>query len=305
MASTYWIKLYHEILHDPKMCRLSDHLYRRCIELFLQAGETDRDGELPTVEDMAWTFRSDTEVMLADLKGLEAVGIVNQRNGIWIVTKFSERQAPVDGAERVSRFRERKHKAEYYGQPESDTDTETDTEPEPAKETITVSATDSNADCNESLQQVKQNVTHIRLDKIRLDTESESESEKIRQDIALPVPETAPPAPNISLSRPKPDFTHERRPFKPPPLPPGNPDCRQLSNPEIYEYIERTYAIWKDISAPILPSKDDKDHIALWGRTHGRQHVLEAFEAARGKLKTLPEIYNSLGNGQSPGEAAK
>lgn len=53
MAAKYWIKLYHEILHDPKMGRLPDNLWRRCIELFLLAGELgaevdeDDKGHLP------------------------------------------------------------------------------------------------------------------------------------------------------------------------------------------------------------------------------------------------------------------
>lgn len=36
-----WIKLYTEILNDPKMGRLTDRQYRTCINLFL-----DADGEL-------------------------------------------------------------------------------------------------------------------------------------------------------------------------------------------------------------------------------------------------------------------
>ena len=40
MPSKYWIKLYHEVLDDPKMARLPDRLYRRCIEVFLLAGKS-------------------------------------------------------------------------------------------------------------------------------------------------------------------------------------------------------------------------------------------------------------------------
>ena len=45
MASRYWIKLYHEILEDPKMGRLSDRQFRRVIELFLLAGDCEMDGQ--------------------------------------------------------------------------------------------------------------------------------------------------------------------------------------------------------------------------------------------------------------------
>ena len=59
MASRYWIKLYHEILDDPKMGRLPDALFRRAIELFLIAGENGRDGGLPALADIAWRLRAD------------------------------------------------------------------------------------------------------------------------------------------------------------------------------------------------------------------------------------------------------
>jgi len=45
--SKLWIKLYHEILDDPKMCKLSDRLYRRVMELFLLAGETNKGEPYP------------------------------------------------------------------------------------------------------------------------------------------------------------------------------------------------------------------------------------------------------------------
>jgi len=36
MGSPYWIKLYHEILNDPKMGRLPDRLWRRIGKRVLQ-----------------------------------------------------------------------------------------------------------------------------------------------------------------------------------------------------------------------------------------------------------------------------
>ena len=59
MASKYWIKLYHEILDDPKMGRLPDALFRRAIEFFLIAGERGREGDLPPLADIAWRLRAD------------------------------------------------------------------------------------------------------------------------------------------------------------------------------------------------------------------------------------------------------
>ena len=135
MASKYWIKLYHEILDDHKMGMLSDHLYRRVIELFLLAGEFGDDGELPAAEAMAWRLRTEQDELLNDLEALQTKNIVMLHNNKWIVTKFAERQAPVSDAERMRRLRERKQKEQYYGNAPvtnsvtiRNVDTDTDTE---------------------------------------------------------------------------------------------------------------------------------------------------------------------------------
>ena len=133
MASKYWIKLYHEILDDHKMGMLPDHLYRRVIELFLLAGEFERDGELPSLDAMAWRLRVEPESLQSDLELLKQKRIVSLQGDTWIVTKFAERQAPVSGKERVQRFRDREKQDKYYGNANetnryTDTDTDIDIE---------------------------------------------------------------------------------------------------------------------------------------------------------------------------------
>lgn len=109
MGSKYWIKLYHEILADPKMGRLPDRTWRRCIELFLLAGETDDNGQLPSIDDIAWTLRVDRDELISDMEALEAVDILSRdEDGNWNVTKFTERQDPDTPKERAERYRERK-----------------------------------------------------------------------------------------------------------------------------------------------------------------------------------------------------
>lgn len=115
MASKYWVKLYHEMLHDPKMGRLGDHLYRRTVECFLMAGEQDEDGWLPSMSDMAWTLRTDLESLEDDLMDLAECGIVRQEGLRWFVCKFARRQAPSSDTERQQRKRERDRKAQYNG----------------------------------------------------------------------------------------------------------------------------------------------------------------------------------------------
>ena len=131
MASYYWIKMYHEVLHDPKMGRLTDHLWRRFFELCLICGETESDGPLPELRDLAWQLRTTDDEMLADLQQLATENLVHQDGEIWIVTKYAERQAALSPAQRKALQRERDKKQDYYGhEPVTNRDTDTDTEAE-------------------------------------------------------------------------------------------------------------------------------------------------------------------------------
>jgi hypothetical protein len=118
MAAKYWIKLYHEILQDPKMGRLPDNLWRRCIELFLLAGELgaeideDEKGHLPSTEELAWYLRQSPERLEAELVELAQVGILTKTESGWLVTNFAKRQKHIDTAERMKQYRERKKKKE-------------------------------------------------------------------------------------------------------------------------------------------------------------------------------------------------
>lgn len=114
MPSKYWIKLYHEILDDPKMGRLTDRLFRRCMELFLLAGEQDQDGQLPLLPDMAWRLRLTEEELESDLFELQRINVVCPSGASWFVVHFAQRQSKVDGAERTRQWRERTKKQEYY-----------------------------------------------------------------------------------------------------------------------------------------------------------------------------------------------
>jgi hypothetical protein len=192
MASNYWIKLYHEILHDRKMATLSDHLYRRVIELFLLAGETDQDGALPEIADIAWILRADESALLDDLRALAKVGITTDTNNGWIVTNFAERQAPSDPEERVRRHRERKAKDAYY----SSEQPAPEQAEQPTVEPVTEQVTEPAEPCNEvvtnrysSVTVAVTNPSQIRLDKIRLD------KEEIRTEPAREIPATRPAEP--------------------------------------------------------------------------------------------------------------
>lgn len=116
MTSYSWVKLYHEVLHDPKMGRLTDNLWRRVIEVILLAGETGKDGLLPGLEDMAWTLRLSKEQLEADLQQLSRAEIVALTPQGWNVIHFSNRQAPIEAKDRVSAYRNRIQKHDYYAE---------------------------------------------------------------------------------------------------------------------------------------------------------------------------------------------
>lgn len=141
MASKYWIKLYHEILDDPKMGLLPDNVWRRAIELFLLAGELDNDGQLPDTRGIAWKLRIPcNETLQKELQTLQECNILAlQDDNTWLVTHFSSRQSKVEVVDRVRQFRKRqREKAEKSPviKPEKenvtkryiDTDTDTDTD---------------------------------------------------------------------------------------------------------------------------------------------------------------------------------
>ena len=131
MAAKYWLKLYHEMLDDPKMILLSDRLYRRTIELFLLAGKLDSDGIMPNIKHMAVYLRLGHEELETDLVELAETGIMSQVDGVWIVTKFAERQTAVSDAERMKRYRDRKQLQSGDGDVtnrNADTDKESDKE---------------------------------------------------------------------------------------------------------------------------------------------------------------------------------
>ena len=108
MAANYWIKLYQDILRDPQMGMLSDSAFRRCIELFLLAGEQpERNGTLPETLHIAWELRVSHEQLMADIAELTKIGVIQMVDGRPFVVNFAKRQAAIGGAERVSQHRQR------------------------------------------------------------------------------------------------------------------------------------------------------------------------------------------------------
>lgn len=110
----YWMKLYIEILDDPKMATMPDRAWRRTIELFLVAKKLNKDGHLPEPRQIAWLLRMNAEELEHDLIQIASTGIIVQEVGGWFIPKFMERQAAVEPSERMSQMRKRNQKQQYY-----------------------------------------------------------------------------------------------------------------------------------------------------------------------------------------------
>ncbi len=107
-SNNYWMKLWFDILRDPKMGMLPDRLWRRVIELFLLAGQNGEDGLLPEVPTIAWQLNKPVSAIVTDLNKIAEVGIVQEiEEGRWIVTNFKKRNEPVDSKKRIKDFRQR------------------------------------------------------------------------------------------------------------------------------------------------------------------------------------------------------
>jgi len=149
MASNYWIKLYHEILEDPKMCRLTDRQYRRVIELFLLAGDYEKSGVLPPYDDIDFRLRF-PEGLKEDLESLVSVGIlsIDETDG-YFITRWDDRQSAMNNTERSQRRRERERKQNYY------------------------------SNDNATLKQRKRTDSVVDIDKIRIDETKKPRSQKV------------------------------------------------------------------------------------------------------------------------------
>ena len=128
MATLYWIKLYTEILDDPKVAMMPDYLWRRMIELFLLAGRLGKGGALPDSKQIAWALRAKESKVEADLEMLSNEGIVRRTNDGWVVVNFEKRQAPSPDTIRKQQQRERSKRDRYGHEDVTNCDGQCDTE---------------------------------------------------------------------------------------------------------------------------------------------------------------------------------
>ncbi len=88
-----WIKLYMDILFSEKMGEMDDHLWRRCIELFLCAGMIGEKGKLDSPDRLAYLIHTDVPDVEACLKELSEAGtIVYGNDGTAYIKNFEKYQ---------------------------------------------------------------------------------------------------------------------------------------------------------------------------------------------------------------------
>lgn len=106
-----WFKFYEDSIHNAKLLKLSDALYRAWTILLCFASRNG--GSLPPAEDIATTLREKPAKVAEWITKLKAAGLFELVDGKFIPHDWEERQYKVKdatAATRMQRYRERKGK---------------------------------------------------------------------------------------------------------------------------------------------------------------------------------------------------
>jgi hypothetical protein len=110
-----WIKLYVELLFEPKLFGLSDAQRWRFVQLLLLAGYLDAEGYLVSsgkaldTEVLAWLLHCEVDALRDDLQALVGARLIvlDEAQEAWLIPSFAGRQSRPDDAQR-RRWRETK-----------------------------------------------------------------------------------------------------------------------------------------------------------------------------------------------------
>ena len=101
-----WLRLYHEVVDDPKVQRLPLSLFKFWINTLCLAGK--HGGFLPAEEDIAFTLHMKQQQVRELLDRLESAGLIELKDGHLRHHNWDQRQFQSDGAgERMRRHREK------------------------------------------------------------------------------------------------------------------------------------------------------------------------------------------------------
>jgi len=104
-----WIKLYTEILDDPKIQRLQHRTRWFAVSCFLVAGEEEKDGWIGTPDNLAWRLRESIDDVTYDVDVLVDQGILEfDDDGENLrVARYADRQSDNTGKIRQAAKREK------------------------------------------------------------------------------------------------------------------------------------------------------------------------------------------------------
>lgn len=180
-----WLRLYSEMLDDPKIQRLPPPLFKTWINLLCLANknETNR-GELPCIEDIAFCLRISEEDATSALQTLIQKGLIENRGDGFTPRNWTKRQPESDNS--AKRMREARGKQE---------------EPEQVPNNSRTSSEHLPNKC--ALEQSRAESEQIRLEQSRAEAES--------RETAAPLVPQVPPASafnnSASAQCPPPDFS--------------------------------------------------------------------------------------------------
>ena len=110
----YWLKLYTDVLDDPKYFRLSEEAKLGMYELMLVAKKIENGeltGKLPTIDDIAFHTRKCREHWEKILPELESIGFVTNENELPIIKNYTKRQGAIPDDVRAKQFRKKRNDA--------------------------------------------------------------------------------------------------------------------------------------------------------------------------------------------------
>lgn len=113
-----WVKLYTEVLDDPKLGRLSwadrgiwTSLLALAGRLELRDGDNQETGEIGTLDDICWYLRCQNGELSEALSRFSELNMVLQDGGVWYVVHWAQRQARYPSAQPdATRQRQQKHR---------------------------------------------------------------------------------------------------------------------------------------------------------------------------------------------------
>ncbi len=166
-AMGYWIKVYTDILDDPKYYKLSEKAKLGMYELMLVAKKLENGkltGELPSIEDIAFYTRKPVEEWEAILPELQAIGFVENTDEHLVIKNYVKRQSFIPSTERSRQYRKKRNDSYMFANaPQEENKTEPETK-------LLNDRNDIATLCNESL--------HTRDGETETETETDIDTDK-------------------------------------------------------------------------------------------------------------------------------